>query len=250
MSTSDTRYSARFQLPDMWEQGRDNLAKCPVYLDGSLVTPTEAGSTVTVYDDDGSAVVSAAAVTVASSIATYTLTQAVVDAADLGEGWVIEWSLLMPDGLTHVFRNDGSIVRRRLYPSITDADIFRREPALDPNGTDPITSTADYQDYLDEVDTEVQLRLIEQGNRPNLIMSPSSLRGVWLYGTLSLIFEALATRLNPAYAEKATHYRAMYDDAWRRLSYIYDEDDDGVSEDPHARRAGYPSMWLTARRSR
>jgi len=248
MTTTDTRYTARFALPDLIEIGRDNTLQCPVYLDGALVAPTEAGSTVTIYDDSGTAVVSAGPVTVSSSIATYAYGSG-LSSDDLAEGWRIEWSLVMPDGVIHVFRQDAAVVRRRLYPTISDIDLFRRESSLDPSGNDPITTLSDFQNYIDEADVELQSRLIEAGNRPNLITSPSALRSTWLMLTLAIIFEDLATRLNPAFAEKASRYADKYERAYTKAAFLYDADDDGEADDAHRRRGAQPTYWLSGRAS-
>ncbi|MBT7101755.1 hypothetical protein HN937_30540 [Candidatus Poribacteria bacterium] len=248
MSSTETRYSARFQMPDLLEQGRDNATQCPAYLDGALAEPSS--GTVTVFNAAGTEVVSAAAVVVSGSIATYTVLAAALAAENLEEGWVVEWALVMPDLVTHTFRNSAACVRRRLYPSITDLDLFRRESSLNPAGNDPVTTLADYQDFIDEADVDVQQRLIQKGNRPNLITDPSTLRPVWLYLTLSLVFEDMATRQNETWAAKAAHYRDMYEREFSRLSVLYDGDDDGMPDSATNRRSLAGSVWLCGRSSR
>lgn len=242
MSTTDTAYSFRFVLPELVEQSRDNLIKAPAYRDGALVAPSS--GTITVRNAAGQDVVTAQAVTVSGSVAQYTLTAAVLGAEELEEGWVFEWSLTMPDGIVHLATNDGQCIRSRLYPNITDADIFRRESALDPNGGAPITTLSDFQDYIDEADVEVQLRMIQAGNRPNQIMSPTALRPVWLNLVLANTFEDLSSRLNDAYARKAEHYRNAYEREFSRLNFLYDTDDDGTPDHPSDRRAARPTVWL------
>tara|TARA_Y100000310_G_scaffold290310_1_gene317392 strand:+ start:6290 stop:7021 length:732 start_codon:yes stop_codon:yes gene_type:complete len=243
MSITDARYSFRFQGPEMVEQGRNNLIQCPAYIDGALAEPVS--GTITIWNSAGQEVVTAGVVVVTATIATYNLTTVILAAEELSEGWVFEWSLLMPDGIVHTARNDGANVRCRLYPDITDADIFRRESALDPDNGATITSLADFQDYIDEADVEVQLRLRELGNRPNLIVSSSALRQTWLFLVLSLIFEDLSSRLNEAYSRKAEHYRAAYERAFNSANFLYDTDDDGTPDDPTDRKAARPTVWLS-----
>ena len=119
MSSSETLYSARL-ASDWLERGRAQKVKCPVYLAGALAAP--ASGTVSIYNAAGVAVIDAAAVTVASSIAEYALIAGDTSGGELGLGWRIEWSLLMPDTVTHIFRIDSGLVRRRLYPVISDID--------------------------------------------------------------------------------------------------------------------------------
>ena len=172
--STSTHYSARFLSPDLLERERDNALSCPVYSGGALVPP--ASGTVTVQDQSGEAIVDGAAVTITGDVATYTVTAATLpDTVSFAEGWMVEWALVA-SGITRAFRNDAALVRNALYPVVTDIDLFRRVSALDPNGNDPITSLTDFQDYLDEAWATIQNRLIARGNRPNLIMSPSSFR--------------------------------------------------------------------------
>jgi len=248
VSIADTVYSARFRGPEEIEHGRANLLKCPTRLNGSAAVPSS--GTVSVYNRAGSALVDAAAVTVSGSVAQYSLAAATVASEAFEEGWRVEWALVMPDGITHTFRTDGALVRRQLYPVITDADLFRRASSLDPSGTAPITSEANYQTWINEAWDEIRLRLISQGNRPNLILSPSALRGVHLNLTLAFIFEDQATRLNEAYQDIADRYRDHYESEWRRLNFIYDDGDTGRAEDAETRRSGTPTIWLAGGRAR
>ena len=248
MSSTDTRYSPRFQLPNLLERGRENATQCPAYRDGALAEPTD--GTITIYNAAGTKVVDADPVVVAASIATYDVLAAALADQNLEAGWVIEWALDMPDGVTHTFRNSGECVRARLYPDITDLDLFRREPALDPNGNDPITTLDDFQDYIDEADVIVQLRLIQMGNRPNLITEPSGLRPVWQNLTLHLVFEGLATRQNEAWAAKSRHYGDAYEREFSRVSVLYDADDDGMPDSSTDRRGLSSPVWLCGRSRR
>ena len=226
-----THYTARLLAPDLIERARANALSCPVYRDGALVAPT---GTVSIYDAANVAQVDGAAVTVSGSIASYSYTPAA--SLQLGTGWRVEWTLTLA-GVVHVFRNDAALVRHRLYPVVTDADLFRRVSALDPSGSAPITSLSDYQDYLDEAWAEIQLRLIAKGNRPNLVLEPSALRQPHRDLTLAYIFDDLATRLNEAYQAQADRFRGFYETAWGHLNFDYDTDDDGVADQ---RRASSP----------
>ncbi len=241
---ASTHYTARLLAPDLLERGRAQTLQCPVYRDGALVAPTEAGSTVSIYDAAGVAVVDGVAVTVTGSIAEYAYTPAA--SLDLGEGWRVEWSLII-SGDPHLFRNDAALVRAALYPVVADADLFRRCSGLDPAGTSPLHSLTDLQDHRDEAWAEITLRLIAKGNRPNLVMSPSALRPAHLALSLALIFEDFASRLREAYREIAKDYRDQYEAAWRDLAFLYDEDDDGEIDDAHTRRPAQSTVWLSGR---
>lgn len=246
MSSTETLYSARFELPELFELGRNQVIMCRVYRSGALVAPTEAGSTVTIYNASNTAVVSAAAVTVSGSVARYTALAAALGTTP-GEGWQVEWSLVMPDGVTHVFRTDAALVRRRLYPVITEADLYRRVSGLDGSQAAAITSQTAWADKIDEAWVTIQQMLIRAGNRPNLVTSPSSFREAHLELTLALIFEDFASRLNEAYGSRATAHRENFRRAWSELRFLYDADDSGQADSASSRKAAPRSVWLCGR---
>jgi len=237
---SDTLYTARFKLPTFLERGRDNVVKCAVYRDGALVAPSS--GTFALYDKNGATVTSGSA-TISGSVAQATIASATLATLGLSASWSIAWPLAMPDGTTHTFRNDAALVRRALYPVVTDADLFERVSSLNPSSNTPLTTLSDFQDYIDGSWTEIQNRLISMGNRPYLVMSPSSLREPHLLLTLAYIFEDLSTRLNEAYENRAADYRRQYEAALGRLSFEYDVEDNGIA-DTSKRRAVSPTFWM------
>jgi hypothetical protein len=153
----------------------------------------------------------------------------------------------MPDGITHTFRNDAALVRRRLYPVVTDADLFLRWKALDPSSSTVITSQSTYRDQLDAAWLDIQRRLIRQGNRPNLVVEPSSLYEAHLLLTGALIYEDLASRLNEAYMAIAERSRRQYEAAYHAIQFRFDADDDGIAPATERKRAGSATIWLNAR---
>lgn len=247
MASSDTIYSARFVTPERIERGRANLIKCAVYRDGALAEPTS--GTVSVWTAAGTSVVDAATVTITSSVAEYSIAAATVASLGLEDGWRFEWSLVMPDGITHVFRTDGALVRRALYPPVSDVDLFRLHSDLNPSATDALTPSGwDAQDYLDEAWAEIDARLVAQGRFPWLILSPSSLRGVHLYGTLERIFRDFSTSAGDGkYQALADHYAAKTAEAWTLVSLRYDADEDGIADG--GRKSGKTAIWFGSRRT-
>lgn len=243
MSVTETLYTARFELPELIERGRLQTLMCRVYRSGALVAPTS--GTVSIYKADGSSVVAAAAVTVASSIATYAIAAATTTSLSVEEGWIIEWELTIA-GVVSTFRNDAALVRRRLYPVITDADLFLRWKALDPSSATCITSQTTYQDQIDAAWLDIQRRLIRNGNRPNLVMEPSALYEPHLLLVGAMIYEDLASRLNDAYMAISDKQRQHYETAWRSLQFRYDRDDDGTADSLTSKRAAVPTVWLNS----
>lgn len=234
-------YTIRFTRPHEIERGVTTVLEAPVYRDGDLVEPSS--GTVTIYDAAGTALVSAAAVTVSGAVAVYSVSSGTTAAWTLEAGGYVVWALVV-DGATLTARNESITVRRIVRPVITDFDLSRRVPALDLADPNRITIESTYQDYIDESWADICLRLIRMGNRPNLVASPSELREVHLFGTLYLIFDNLATRLNAAYVDQAARYRRDYETAFATLSLTYDTDDDNQVDQ---RRRGPPTIWLTGR---
>ena len=240
----DEVYTSRFPGPRFLVRNVAETIELRVYRDGALVAPSAV--TVSVYDQNGQAIVDAQTATIASSFATYAISAATTNGLQLSQGWRIEWTATI-SGEVHLFRNDAALVRRQLYPVVTDLDLFRRASSLNPASSTVITSLSNYQDYLDEAWCEITHRLINTGRRPNLIISPYSLRDVHLYLTLALIFEDLSTRLNEAYELRAQDYRAQYERCWGEVRALIDSDDSGEADDPHHRTAANPTVWLSGR---
>jgi hypothetical protein len=240
---SGTLYTARLVGPEIIEAGRDNAITCPVYRDGALVAPTQAGSTISVWNATGTKIVDGAAVTVASSVASYTVTSATLSGQTKADGWRIEWALLI-SGTVYTFRRDAVLVYRQLYPVVTDADLLRLHTDLARRM--PSTESS-YQDYLDEAWATLEGRLVATGKRPWLVLAPSALREVHLYSTLARIFRDFAQG-GPGTAEweLALDYDRRQEAAWSQLTFPQ-ASQEGTPEDARRRRAGMSSLWLAGR---
>lgn len=234
---------ARLLLPDLIERGRDTALSCPLFRLGAAYDV--ASGTYTLRRPDGSKLVDAATVAVASGVASYTVVGTATTGQALGDGWVSVWDLTGTDGARHVVEHEAALVRRALYPVVTESDLYRREPSLRP-GANAVTSRTDYSDEIDEAWVMVQRRLLSAGRRPWLVLSPDALREPHLCTALSLVFEGLAGRSgDEVWARKAETYRDQAERAWKMVRLAYDEDEDGTTD---ARVAANPVIWLTSRR--
>lgn len=239
-------YTPRFLTPTYLEQARDNPLNLGVYRDGALAAPTALGSSISVYSADNVEVVSAAAIALAGSQATYTVLASALTSQTLGSGWRIEWTLVMPDTYTHLYRADASLVRVRLNPVITDLDLVARHSDL--AALRPSTMTS-YQGYIDEAWRDIVGRLESVGRRPYLVISPEALRPIHLYRTLSMVFRDFGGTGDPEnkWNALAEYYEKQYSQAWSTLSLVYDERNtgDGVA---NRRIAVQPTVWLSRAR--
>lgn len=239
------RYTVRQDLPYLLEVGRAVTLTCPVYASGALVAPTS--GTVSVYNDTGTAVVDAASVTVSGSIAEYTVLGSTTTDLDPSAGWRVEWLLTLTGGDVIAPRSTAYLVRRRLYPTISDADVAKRVPALATSrGAARPTTLTTYQGLIEEADTEVQRRLIAAGRRPWQVVDAWALRECWLTLTIALIYDSLVAVAGPddPYSERAAHFRALFEAAWTAATVQLDWDEDGTV-DNSSRTAVRPSgVWL------
>jgi hypothetical protein len=238
------RYTTRLDSPHLIELGQTTVLVCPVYYQGALVTPS--AGTITISDAGQAAVISAAAVTISGGIAQYTVSSGTTASLSPSSGWRVLWSLTLPGSIPWLQRTEAYLVRQRLYPTIADADVARRVPALATQNQGRPTASASYQGLIEEADAEVQRRLRAAGRRPWLVMSPADLRESWLTYTLALIYDSLAGQGSPTdpYAERAAHYRAAFEAAWAQAALTMDWDQDGYQDSTERVSAKPAGVWL------
>lgn len=240
-----TDYTPRFLTPTQAERDRDNPLSLSVYYGASAVTPTS--GTISVFDASGVEVVSSAAVTITGSAATYTLLASALTGKSYGAGWRFEWSLLMPDTFTHVFRNDGALVKVRYGPQVTDQDLYDLHPELAsylPSGS------SSWQAQRERAHANVYGRLESRGRAPYLIIGRSAIKPLELYEALSIVCLSLSGTgaEDNKWSRLAEHYRTLAERAFDGANFTYDDTGEGVSV---ARRApARASIWLTSRSTR
>ncbi len=225
MALSETIYSFRVETPDYIERARTQTLKLAAYYQGSLVAP--ASGTFTLYDATGAAVVSAAAVTITSSIATYSLSSATIPASTpLGAGWLEEWALTMPDGTVRTPRRMAAIALRELFPPVTLSDALALHAKFseiltdsqDPTGWDKLLFAWSY----------LHRKILAKGNKPWKILNVDALFDPLIYKWLELGFRDARTSMGDGtYKELAEEYRQMFEEAWKETQLVYDQDEDG-----------------------
>lgn len=244
-TTTETLHSVRFTGPTVIERGQPSVITAPVWLAGALVAP--ASGTVTIYDDSNTVIVSAAAVTITSSIATYTVLAATTTSLTPAEGWRVVWTLNLTGGEQINAATDAVLALRRIRPVVTDNDLIRYHPELD--RLRPSTE-ASYQDYLDSSWLEIESRLIGSGKRPWLIISAHSLRNIHLYATLALVYRDFATGGSGSREwDLAEKYSTQAAAEWDRLTLVTGDASTGEIDGGSRRKAGQPTIWLCSRGS-
>jgi len=233
--------TARISTPLFVERAKTQTLFIDIYSSGVLTAPTS--GTVSIFDGFGSTIVDEAAVVVASSHATYSLLSTTIPVGTiLSDKWLIEWTLLI-SSVTYTFRQEVFLVKRILYPVITDADLNVRHSEL-PNMFPSGLTT--WQTYLDDSFDEIQNKLINEGKRPNLIISSSSLKESHLSLCLSRIFRDLSTYGNAGgkYDKLATYYGDKFEKDFSKIRLTYDYDEDGLPSGNESGVAMQPIIFL------
>lgn len=235
-----TEYSARFAVPDFIERAKTQTLELPVYRNGALVAPS--AGTFTLLDESGDTV-DTGAVVVASSIATHALDSAAVPATlALSARWRERWVLTLA-GVVHTFYRDAHLVRERLWPVITDADLTRLHSELRSWLAD---DASNLQGYLDGTWDEIQLWLLAQGRRPYLILTPWALRQWHLNLALAAVFRDYASSAGDGkYRALADTYDGKAVQARDALVLTYDDDEDGIVDAADEQLAGEAVLMAT-----
>jgi hypothetical protein len=248
VSAAETLYSARIPYADVVERGRQQVVALEVYRSGSLVAPTEAGSSLTIYKPDNTKLVDAGAVTVTGSIAQRTLTSVVLaDSLDLGDGYLQEWTLVL-DGVPRTFRREMAVARRALFPVIADADLTDDYPDLLVQIAGISTTV---QGFIDAAWKRIQRKLIAKGVHTYLVVSAASFadwhRELALYLTFKALFRATPS---DRHRDLMAHHLNEAKLAAAELNFTEDADHDGRADSQNRVSASGPIFPNAAPRGR
>lgn len=208
--------------------GTTQLLQCPVRhgIDGSLVAPSS--GTITVEMPDGSALVTAAIISVVSSVASYDL--ATLSTHTEGEGWTIIWSLVFSDGNTYQFRYEAFACENPPYCPLTVADLWGREPESRHRIPQQWRATADggdnsgLQPFVDAAHYALLDKLIADGNRPWRIRNVHGAKEWCLSLALMRYCNSQATTADSIWRAKAVDYSHAHREAAGSLRFQYDSD--------------------------
>ena len=196
-------------------QGQATTVRMPAFLDGAEVRPSS--GTYTLINDEGTEIVSAAAVTFDGLTATYTVTTS----EDLSWFWQERWALVV-NGETHTVRRTAWVIAGRPYPGLTldgleEIESMVREIAL----------RDDDQEFSARIEGAWQWcmrKLTLLGRRP-----PRMLDGWQLYDWHR--FVTLWMTMNSAgleYRQRAADYWELAKQEFDQLKLNLDFDDDGL----------------------
>lgn len=243
MTSSSIPYAPQIKIPELLERGKAQTTTLPVYREGVLIAPTEVRYTLTA--PNGTKVVDNALATFPSNIPEYTHSAAILNNdLNLGEGYLQEWAITL-GGEVKVFRRSAAIVKRRLYPVVSDGDLtatYSQLADLRPS------SMSSYQSYIDEAwYTIIQRMRTEGGGLEYLVMSSESFRSVHQNLTLYYIFRDFHSSLgqsNGRYLDLATEHYNQYKNDFKVMNFVYDVDHSGLADSANKRQAKQPVIYL------
>lgn len=241
-TSAETEYTYPLRYPEMIVRGRANTVTMPVYDEtGTVATVTASGSTFTLLDPSGTAIVNAAAVTVTSGVPSYTITAGTLPTTltPLGEGWQEVWVLQTPTGERTVDR-EAALILRPLVPVVTYPTLLEDYPTLATFGL----TAAQWSTFITSAWGEILNDLIAAGHLPYLIKSSAAFRSAHKHRAYAKGFQALALHQNTRgnWLEMAKHHREQAEAAWKAINFKTDDDHDGRVDDDSQRRGGSGSV--------
>lgn len=225
-----------------------------VYEDGAAVIPTSA--TFSLINEDGAAVIDGAGASISGGgeLSYIILASQIPNTLSYSDSYLIEWRATIA-GAEHLFRRPCALARSRLYPVISDIDLFTFYSDL--NSIRPSTITS-FQPYITEAFIEIVERLRNQGNFEYLIIDSQALRSCHLDKTFSLIWRDMDSSGLGAgrYLDLSIEHRKAFESKFRRLRFKFDLMEDNVADDGDGRRASHaniftanpPNFWVARRR--
>ena len=157
--SSSTPYAAQIRTVELLERGKAQSTEIKVYRSGSQLIPTAA--TYTLIKPTGTDLLTGATANIsgAGTVSYAHTAEQLASTEPLGEGYVQEWTLTI-SGDEYIFRRMAALVRRRLYPVVSDIDLTATYSDLD--NVRPSTLTS-YQQYIDDAWYQILRRIRNQG---------------------------------------------------------------------------------------
>jgi hypothetical protein len=227
-------YAFARSVPYMVQRGLATTLTAPIRygMTGALVAP--ASGTVTVVRPDSTSLVSAAAVTVASSTATYALS-AVASTETLGEGWEVRWVLTFGAEVYETWRHPMILCEYVPRNSVSEADMYVRIPELRhriPQAQGSSGDSTGWQPQIDAAYYELLNRLRGSGKAIEHLRESSAYQEWLLVRACQLAVGGISYGPETSWAQHAKELAFEMARVEARMTISDDRDDAGV------RRAG------------
>ncbi|MCP4962780.1 MAG: hypothetical protein GY925_26370 [Actinomycetia bacterium] len=237
---------ARQPLPTFFQKGRAFTLSAPErYVGGELVAPTASGSTFTLRDSSGAAVISAQAIVtpVVGSIAQVVIGATDFDALTIPElGMRETWSLI-ESGVTQTLEREAHLVRVAPTIVIAPIDLFGLHNtwrAFVPSNWNS------YDEPIAEAFNQLVGRLLGDQVYPHKVLNWYAARTTHLYWTAALVCRGFGETGNGNWLQLADTYEAKAEKAYEDTFLKVDDDDDGIAEDTDTLTAAEPELFMTA----
>ena len=239
MSLSETSAAYAFQMsgPDVLERGRAQSVSMTAKYQGSLVAPDS--GTFSLLGPDGTAHVDAQAVTIASSVATYSVPASALPATlSLGRLYQQKWALVFGSETRTVVRGCSVALRQMVLP-VADDDLTGEYPDLLVQMGDYATTLGGFiaiakTDFLRELD--------KTGPWADIIVGGSALYEVIRQRALYHCFKFLFRKSSGD--NRFERLMDDHEDKWRAeqqtLVASFDRNGDGLADDTRKRLAQRP----------
>lgn len=241
MSSAEPAYSARIAYPDLLERARTQSVSLEIYRSGALVAPSS--GTFTLYNAANTEIVAAASVTIAGSIATYSLAASSLPATlALGRGYREAWALVI-SGVTRTYHRDAALVLHAAYPVITDADLTGLYSDLDRHLA---SGTTTFQPKIDEAWKRIVGRLEQMGVLLEHVITSWSLREVHLELTFHLIALDFHRAQGGRWGELANQHKKEFEIALGRMNFVKGTTGTGQADSDDRRSARQGVVYTNA----
>jgi len=238
MSTVSTKQ----MIPHFLQREADNTIYLDTYVD-STRTQVDVGATVSIYDGNGTAIVTDGGVTEGLP-SSYTISAATLPGTlAFSDDWVVEWTFEI-GGVEFVIREDAHLVLRKIYPVVQESTLLKRH--FDLAELLPADKSS-WQDEIDEAWAMIVGELISQDQFPYLVMNPWVFRKTHMFLSLSIIFLEISTHAGGSgrYADLADKYDDKAWNAWDKIALKYDVNQTGLAGDANAHAQAQPVVMLT-----
>lgn len=239
-------YAPQIRITELLERAKSQVTEIKIFRDNAQTIPTAASYSL-LKPGSGSIVENVTAAIDGAGTVSYSHSAGQLAATiELGEGYVQEWTVTI-SSVDYTFRRMAAIVRRRLYPVISDADLTATYSDLEALRPSTLTS---YQRYIDEAWITMLNRMrTEGGGYSYLVMSPSSFRAAHLNLALYFIFRDFHSALGQSqgrYLDLAQEHWRQFQSEYDAINFVYDQGHDGRPDDADNRTSKNPTIYLTA----
>jgi len=243
MPELSTPYAPRIRAPQLIQRTKTQLVSLDVYRDGAKIDFTS--GLYSLQDQTGKFILEDQNVNKVDSSAQYTIAASQVPSTTtLSEGWMETWKITI-GSTQYTFKRLAYICLSPIYPVISDIDLTTLYPDL--SNLLP-TGESSWQKWIDESWFQVLNRIRIAGRLPYLIMDPHALREPHINLCLSLIWRALHSALGQSegrYLDLAREHERAFERTFSSMNFRYDEDEDGVMDDPYERTGGVSQIYLS-----